>query len=142
MIKEDLEEVKEEVLWDSTMEESFITEVDLQNIFKEMRQFTTGVYEDDNGRTVKEEGSIPLQENVNKKTKGENQDEINVFAVAAVLCTEYASFALFIDIGGRRMIVFDPSKWIMKCPTKHLMLAYKLFTQQTYCNFLGGECMK
>ena len=136
--KEDLEEVKEDVLWDSTMEESFITEVDLQNIFKEMRQFTTGVYEDDNGRTVKEEGGIPLQENVNKKTKGENQDEINVFAVAAVLCTEYASFALFIDIGGRRMIVFDPSRRDNEMSHETPNGGFTSFsTQQNLLQFLG-----
>ena len=33
-------------LWDSSMEESFVTEKELENFLKGMRQYTTGVHED------------------------------------------------------------------------------------------------
>ena len=35
-------------LWDSSMEESFVTEKELENFLKGMRQYTTGVREDGN----------------------------------------------------------------------------------------------
>ena len=79
-----------------------------------------------------------MQEILNKKTNGDNQDEINVFAVAAVLCTEYASFALFIDIGGRRMIVFDPSRRDNEMSHETPNAGFTSFsTQQNLLQFLG-----
>ena len=86
-------------LWDSSMEESFVTEKELENFLK-MRQYTTGVHEDGNSEI----------NNVKNNDSSMETKDTNVFATAAVLCMEHSSLTLFIDVGGRRMIIFDPMR--------------------------------
>ena len=82
------------------MEESFVTEKELENFLKGMRQYTTGVRED---------GSSEIN-NVKNTDSRKASRNANVFATAAVLCMEHSSLTLFIDVGGRRMIIFDPMR--------------------------------
>ena len=95
-----------------------------------MRQYTTGVHEDGNSE-------INNVKNSATSTSRSSRDT-NVFPTAAVLCTEHSSLTLFIDVGGRRMIVFDPMRRDNERSHETPNAGFFLFsTQSNLLQFLG-----
>ena len=110
------------------MEESFVTEKELENFLKGMRQYTTGVHEDGNSEI----------NNVKSNDSSMETKDTNVFATAAVLCMEHSSLTLFIDVGGRRMIIFDPMRRDNERSHETPNAGFFLFsTQSCLLQFLG-----
>ena len=82
-------------LWDNAMEESFLGDDHLEPIFSRMREYTVGKVEEE------ERGGL---------ARKSQKKESNVFAVACILCSQNASFTVFINAGGTDILVFDPCR--------------------------------